>query len=251
MNTRTLVGLPYSPWSCKAQWALDVSGVDYAYETYVPMVGERALKKRLGKGARRVTVPVLFDEGGPYTDSLQIARRAAALAAPGKPNLFPEAHTQAIETWNARSETALQAARSLLTIRVRRDPEALKEMVPKQLIGVPLVGGALGRYGVKWFTRKYRLEQDEDGPRGAVRGVLDTFSAQLEGKRYLLGELSYADLAIAVVLHAVRPPDRMPLGPATFRCWHDPPLIERYPELLEWRDELIARHVPHWGQTRR
>src|SRR5580704_5617991 len=59
-----LLGLPYSPWSEKARWALDARHVPYADVTYAPLVGELALRRKLGKWTGAVTVPVLTEDGG-------------------------------------------------------------------------------------------------------------------------------------------------------------------------------------------
>jgi glutathione S-transferase len=61
---------------------------------------------------------------------------------------------------------------------------------------------------------------------------------------HLLGEFSYADIAMAGALHYVAPvADRyMKLGQATRHSLHDAALAERFASLLAWRDDLYERH---------
>jgi glutathione S-transferase len=44
-----LLALPYSPWSEKARWALDVRGVPYRYRHYQPLLGELGVRRTLRK----------------------------------------------------------------------------------------------------------------------------------------------------------------------------------------------------------
>ena len=53
-----LLGLPYSPWSEKARWALDARKVPYKYKVYAPLVGEPALRFKLKKWSGPVSVPL-------------------------------------------------------------------------------------------------------------------------------------------------------------------------------------------------
>ena len=59
-----LLGLPYSPWSEKARWALDARRVPYREVTYAPLLGEPALRLKLKRWRGNVTVPVLTDDEG-------------------------------------------------------------------------------------------------------------------------------------------------------------------------------------------
>jgi glutathione S-transferase len=60
----------------------------------------------------------------------------------------------------------------------------------------------------------------------------------------VLGEFSYADITMAVILHFVRPvgPDFLGMGKASRRCWSDEELATEYADLLAWRDSLYTRH---------
>src|SRR5690349_1207690 len=103
---RTLIALPYSPWSEKARWALDHHGVAYRNEVYLPMLGEPALRLRTGRLRGRITVPVLIEEDGPpVMDSIAIARHADALG-PGE-KLFPHGLDAQVDEWNDRADRAM------------------------------------------------------------------------------------------------------------------------------------------------
>src|SRR5579862_2703814 len=107
-----LLGLPFSPWSEKARWALDVRRVPYTYRVYQPIVGEPALRMKVGRLRGKVTVPVLTtDDGTVLADSAAIARWADGRGE-GAP-LFPAEHAAAIARFIDLSERALDAARAL------------------------------------------------------------------------------------------------------------------------------------------
>ena len=57
-----LLGLPYSPWSEKARWALDVRHVPYRYRVFQPLIGEPALRFKTRRWTGTVTVPVMTDD---------------------------------------------------------------------------------------------------------------------------------------------------------------------------------------------
>ncbi len=245
-NPRTLVALPYSPWSNKAQWALDVAGLDYAAETYLPMLGEPGLRRRIARSGAKVhkaTVPVLFEAGRPaLTDSFAIASRAAELAPDAQ--LMPAEHLDAIKRWNQRSEDALCALRGVMMAAVAADRGALLETLPPPL-RLPLLGGLVARSGVAFFRRKYELTAAVAEHRAVLRQTLDDVRTALDGGEHLLGQPTYADLAMAVVLHVV-PPAQMVLGPASRAVWHQADFAERYADLVAWRDRLIERRPPQW-----
>src|SRR5262245_28782286 len=106
-----LLGLPYSPWSEKARWALDVRKVPYRYRVYQPLIGEFELRLKTHRFLGAVTVPLLSDEraGEVYDDSAKIARFADTLGE--GPRLFPAEHESAIAHWIEVSERGLEATR--------------------------------------------------------------------------------------------------------------------------------------------
>ena len=62
----------------------------------------------------------------------------------------------------------------------------------------------------------------------------------LDGKPYILGAFSYADILLATTLQLVRPLvwDHMQLGVETARCWTRPELADEFGDLLAWRDDV-------------
>lgn len=244
---RTLVALCYSPWSNKAQWALDVAGLDYEVSSYTPMISETGLRlklRRAGVRVDKVTVPVLFEKGRPpLTDSLDIARRAAESNPDA--GLFPAGREAEVERWNARADGAMQAARALVTASLKRMPAALVESVPR-IFQLPLMGPMIARTGAAYFSRKYALPEGGEAEMSAVAEVLDAWRAALDGRPQLYDRVSYADLAMAVVLHAVEPPAEMVVGHHSRAAWRQPELAARFADLVAWRDALIARHPPQW-----
>lgn len=124
----TLIGLPYSPWSEKARWALDASGVAYRKRTYEPMIGELGLRRLTGNWSGKVSVPVLAIGGRGLADSAVIAKWADDHGkTPG--TLFPAGKDAEIARWIEVGEAALSAGRTLALTRQLQDPAALAELV--------------------------------------------------------------------------------------------------------------------------
>jgi glutathione S-transferase len=241
-----LMGISFSPWSEKARWALDVRRVPYNYRPYQPLLGEPALRWKLGRLTGRVTVPVLTtDDGSVLGDSAEIARWADQHGE--GPRLFPSEHEAKIAHFIDLSERGLSAWRALSLGRVLKDDEALSEMVPgpiRRTLGG--VATSIGRAGVERTLRKYYgREIDTAAHRATLAAILDEIRATL-GKsstsaspRTLLGAFTFADIAVSQVLVSVEPPSfGLKIGAASRRCFPDPELRERYADLVAWRDEL-------------
>ncbi len=239
-----LIALHYSPWSEKARWALDHHHVPYTVEHYMPMLGEPLLRLRTGRLTGPVGVPVLLDGDGAIFDSFAIARHAERNGS-GTP-LFPTAHLAEITRWNDRSNDALTAGRISLITRMSTDRAAQEEALPRfipRALRPALTGAA--QLTVRFLASKYSIARDVEGAEARMAVVLDELRAARGGRTYLLdGELTYADIAAAVVLQMVRPVRDafIRLGPATRACWTIPALEKRYPDLLEWRDQLYEKH---------
>ena len=247
MDKLELLHIPYSPWSEKARFALGVRNIAYVSRIYQPILGELPLRLRLQKLTGRVSVPVLFTPDGPVEDSFAIARWAAAHGS--GPELFPSGAEAEIGRWNAVSERALAAGRALSLGRVLGDREALLEMVPKGLRGVlGSLGVKVAAAGVRRTLRKYDAIGKEHA-RGLVeafgelrRGILAAPANEV-GPRYLLGQLTYADIAAAQVVAFIAPPTTgLRIGPANRRAFTDATLGAQWADLVRWRDALYARH---------
>lgn len=252
-----LVALPYSPWSEKARWALDYNKTDYKEHTYKPLLGEPSLRIRLRKWSGPVGVPALFGADATLSDSYDIAQWADEN---GGGNLFPEHHAGQIELYNVLSERALDAGRKLSLTRMLDDDEAVKEMVPdafRKALGKRAL--VIGRQGIERTLRKWGAADEDFGTaRPLYTNILKQLRKDLakEGKedppgepRTLLGEFTYADIAMAQALAFVSPPaDPIPpahglrVGPASRRSFVDPELAEQFADLLTWRDLLYKKY---------
>jgi glutathione S-transferase len=239
-----LISIPYSPWSERARWALQARGVDFANRTYQPLLGEPELRWRLAKWTGPVSVPVLLTDAGAIADSFAIAQYAVQHGS--GPELFPPGAEAAVAEWNALSERGLDAGRSLSLARVLLNSDALLEMMPRSLRGLP--GAAqIAAAGVKRTLRKYGA-----APQGNLETLTDVLDRLREGlarsastsqPRTLLADFSYADITMAQVLAFVRPPEKgLKIGRANRAAFADNDLAARYSDLLAWRDALYASH---------
>jgi glutathione S-transferase len=245
-----LLGLPYSPWTEKARWALDVRKVPYRYRTYQPLIGEPALRLKTRRFRGNVTVPVLTDDrGGVHADSADIARFADTLGE--GPTLFPEQHASAIAHWIELGERALAAGRVLSLHRTLEDDEALSELVPRGLRNaLGSVAPRVGELGVRRTLRKYGTRaRSVDAYRADAVAALDELRAALASStstpKTVLGVFTFADIAAAQMLSFVSPPAfGLKLGKASRRGFTDPDLAKRYADLVAWRDAIYEAHRP-------
>lgn len=239
---RTLVQLWYSPWSEKARWSLDHHGIPYKKREHLPMIGEPLLKIQTGKLTGRVSVPVLLDTGEVFADSLAIARHADRIGVSSK--LF--AKLDEVQHWSDVSEKTLKGARAALFTRLLHDDDALMEALP------PFIPQAARRASLpvavmaaRFVEKKWVVPSETEQLARDVATGLDAFRAGIAGgKKYLLDDFSYADIAMAAVLQMISPVDTkyIPLGPATRRAWTNEELAQKYGDLIDWRDALYEKH---------
>ena len=238
---RTLVALAYSPWSEKARWALDHHGVRYRYKEYKILLGEPGLRLMTRNVTREATVPVLFDDGEVLTESWDIAQRADAVGR--APTLFPEGQQEEIHRWHQRGQDACALARVRLIESLRQDPDALRAQidasVPRALRSLMYPSSPLV---MAWFANKHAGACPGDG--AALGDACKALREGLGGREHLFEQLTFADMAMAVMLQFVRPvaDAHVPLDARTRRAWEDPALAKEFADLLEWRDGLYARH---------
>jgi len=245
-----LLGLPYSPWTEKARWALDVRKVPYRYRTFQPLVGEPALRLKTRRFRGNVTVPVLTDDrGAVYADSADIARFADTLG--DGPTLFPKEHEAAIAHFIEVGERALAAGRVLSLHRTLDDDAALTELVPRGLRGVlGRLAPRLGELGVRRTLRKYgagarAIEQHRADARAALDELRAALATSTSTPKTVLGAFTFADIAAAQMLSFVSPPAfGIKLGKASRRGFTDPELAKDYADLVAWRDALYEAHRP-------
>lgn len=240
-----LVGEYFSPWTEKARWALDHHRLAHAFREYTPLVDEPWLRFATRNFSRKpATVPVLFDGDEAWMDSFAIAQHADRKGA--RPKLFPASRLEAIEAWNEKSERALRAGRALFFTRLSNDAEAQLDFVPSFFPKPvrPYLRRSMGPTLV--YLRKKHGVDDAFLARAhdELDAALASLREALSGRPHLLDELSYADLAMAVVLQFVKPVDdrHIPLSRAHRRCFTETELARKHGDLLEWRDRLYAAH---------
>jgi glutathione S-transferase len=77
-----------------------------------------------------------------------------------------------------------------------------------------------------------------------LRPALEEIRKARGDRATLLPDFTFADVAIAASLQAVRPRARAPFGPGTRAIWENGALASEYADLLAWRDEVYAKHRP-------
>ncbi|MBC8071849.1 MAG: glutathione S-transferase [Deltaproteobacteria bacterium] len=239
-----LVVLHVSPWSERVRWALDHHGIAYQLIQHAPFLGEGRLRKLVGDNGRAATVPVLVDGAQVISQSWDIVAHADRHGR--GTTLIPAAHEDAIREWVGIVDTAAGHGRALVIGRMLRSPPALDESLPPAVPRWlrPLLR-PITRHGSRWFARKYGLDLDAAlANERAVIDALDHLRRSLGGRRYLLGELTYADIVVATLLQGIAPVDDeyIRLGPATRDVWTNRALAEHYADLLTWRDALYREH---------
>ena len=239
MERTTLYYMPYSPWSHKTRFALRHHKLALHEHAYTPLIDEPALRLRLRKWSGRVTVPILFAPDRTLTDSWDIVDYADRHGS-GNP-LIPTTAREQVADWNAASERLLGASRYCTMLRALEAPEVLLDVVPKP------VASLLGRRGAlisaRLFNAKYKIRASER-PRNLhiMREELSRLRGALaDGRRYLLGELSYADVAMSIALMMLGfLHGETVLGPRRLSVETD--LVEEHADLLAWRDAFHAQH---------
>jgi glutathione S-transferase len=240
----TLLSLHYSPWSERARWALDYQGVEYRLVQHAPFLGERRLRKVVGKRVERATVPVLVTEDSVLRDSWDIALHADARGSREK--LVPSELEASIRELNDLAESTMVRSRGLVTAALLENDAALDQGLPRYVPPVlrPLLR-PLSRYGTRWFARKYGLDlADLETPRRILAQTLALFRERYGTRPYLFDRFTYADIVFCSLLQGVRPVDDryLRLWPAWRTVWTQPALAAEFSDLLERRDRLYAAH---------
>ena len=186
---------------------------------------------------------MLFCDRETLTDSWDIAAYADRVGSGGA--LIPQARAAEIAAWNARSERLMAAGRGLTMLRTLRAPDAAAEALPKpvsKLFGERGVIAAVRAFNIKYGIQENRRSEYE----AAIQAELSSLREALRhGGRYVLGQFTYADIAMAVATMLIKPRADAPMGPAMRRVATDEALADAYADLLAWRDKLYAEHPPH------
>ena len=236
-----LIGISYSPWTLKARWALDHHRIEYNYSEHLIMVGIPLLRWKTSRWLGAVTVPSLVGMKQPLLDSFAIARWADQQG--GGQSLFPAEHTDAIEHWNEKSDVILNVARMLTTQELAKDTAALAEALPFYLKPVP-GSVAVAKQAAHYVLRQYEVPGSNRTWLESLRACFLELREALGTQDYLLGEFTFADVAMAAAIQAIQPPDSqyIPLGPASQRCWTRPELVAEFGDLLHWRTQIFEKH---------
>ena len=239
-----LVGETFSPWTKKARWGLERCGVRYDYQEYTPTLSEPGLRWRMRQFTGSVSVPVLFVGKQIIRGSWDIVSYANAVS-----DHAPLGDLTTIAHWDMLSERALAEGRTRVVRAIKHSDAALEESLPgfiPQPLRKPL--RLIARDAVTRLDRKYAHLYEP----GAIRSALEATRNGLDqsGQDYLLGNFSYADITMAVVLEVIAPIARTepPLGSATAACWNDIPLAEEFADLIQWRNRLAADQAASYSQ---
>ncbi|MCA9643581.1 MAG: glutathione S-transferase [Myxococcales bacterium] len=246
--SRTLYGLAYSPWTERARWALDHHRIPHRYREHLILIGEPSLRWRSrNAGTSKASVPLFVDGDLAIGDSLAIAQHADAV---GRGAPLGTDHPD-FAAFSARVETALQAARALVTAAILADPEALRESAraaaPEAL--TPMMR-PVAATAARFIARKYSADlKADDRNRASIREVLTELRQRRAETPYLQGEhFSAFDIWAATLLQGVRPVAHtyIKLSPAVERAWTQPELAREFEDLISWRNRIyqLHRHGP-------
>jgi glutathione S-transferase len=240
-----LVGIAASPWTERARWVLDHHRIDYRWTEYQPLLGGPWLRLFALRPTGRVTLPVLRDGRAVLRESFEIVQHAERSGAQAR--LLPD--ITAVIRWNQRSDRALDAGRLLAAPRFAASDAALDEGLPRALpalLASPL--RALERARVRRRPGGRGLDPAESAAAEAtLRELLVELRRGLaRGPHLRGGRFSYADIAMASALHFVRPVSEayLQMGPESRACRTQAALAGEFADLLDWRDQLYARHRP-------
>jgi glutathione S-transferase len=247
---RTLYGLPYSPWTHRALFALDHHAIAYRFVEHVPMLGELRLRRITGH--RRPTVPVLVSGTDVLMGSSEIARLADREGAGSK--LFPEGKETGIAVWEAHADQILSVARMRVMGNLRQSPKALAEALPPFVPGPfrPMLR-IFAKQAIDYLAKKHDVAGAPDTRlRKEVFPVFDALEKTLasgsghESRATIFEELTFADLAMASAVSGFFPtkaePGTTKMRAATLACWTCDELVEKYPRVYAWRDRIYEAH---------
>lgn len=245
--TLKLMVFPPSPWSEKARWALDAAGLDYEKIVHTPLISNMRARRLAGNfnPRRKLSLPIAACGDQVMDDSFGIASYAADHRKEGSVDLFPKNKLAEIQYWNDLSNRLMNILRkrALPAMKTNRTllENNLPPLVPKPLR--PYLTG-VSKMAIDYIDRKYPVDS-KDTEEVLIQGF-ETLRDALSkaGGDYLLGDFSYADIAMAVTLQPVKPVENhyIPLDDGTRECWTDPALINQFQDLIEWRDRIYQHH---------
>ncbi len=234
-----LFTIGYSPWSEKARWALDHHRIDYRERNrYLPGFTVPWLRIRFALPAA-LTLPLLIAKSERIFDSKRIAQWADACGQGSR--LFPPENLGDIEQWNSRCEEVLDSGRALFLQRLVDDAEARALMLPRWAANSTLLHQYARRRSRSLLNKYGGALRTPDAHRSRMRGTFEHVRAALaDGRRYLLGPFTFADIAAATSMHYLTPVvhSRVPVERRAHQLWSINELAAEFPDLLHYRDAL-------------
>ena len=240
--SRTLYGLAISPWTERARWALEHHGVAYTYHEHVPMLGEVLLRRKAG--VKKASVPLLADGDDIVMGSFEIAKHAERIGRGA--SLFPRDREGEIAQWADAAERMTRVGRASLFRKLMRSKAAQTETLPSFIPGG--LRGALtpsAAMAIRFLARKYAVPEDVEAElEHTLRPLLLDLRAAIGKGGYVLSgtTFTFADLAMASTMQAIRPRAASSFGPATREAWTIDEIAEEFADLLQWRDTIYAKH---------
>ena len=240
MKVPTLYGMHYSPWSQRARWALEHHHIDYHYREHTPLLGEFALRRRGRAGGiqGRISVPMLVLPEEVLSDSWDIICHADRVGT----GASLQTDKSEVSSWASRLEPAYDAARRRVTRRTLESKSALTEAaagaVPRWLAGP---SSPIAAIGARFIGRKYRFDPKSACNQETLVGGLEAIREALGEGPFIYETFSAADIIAASLVTAVQPHAAASLGPATRAVWTDEELLERFSDLVTWRDTVRSK----------
>jgi glutathione S-transferase len=242
--TATLYTISYSPWSARAEWALNLCGVPFEKREYLPMLGEPMLRARLRDFTGKVSVPAFIDRDVRIVDSRKIAEHAVKVGS-SPVSLFPAEDGLELDRWHRLAEKMLESGRALVAWKTAQSEERMLASVPFPTPG-PLkpVGRGLAMLGIHFLSEKYDFDPAAaERHRQIIRLGMIALRDALEQREepFLLGRLSWADIAMASAMQVVNPAPNevIALSDVLRETWTTPELAEEFSDLEGWREEVF------------
>ena len=236
-----LYEFPLSHFCEKARWALDHHRVPFQARPLSPGLHVPALKRL---GVPDTTVPVLRWSGQTLQGSAAIidALDAAAPARALTP-LDPGAAAE-VARWETLADQAFgdDMRRVAYALLLEEPPAVIAMWTTHAPFWMPWVYRALWSQVVLGIRKKYRMRPERVvASREAFLQALDALDAQIDGRRYVVGDrLTRADIAIAALLS--------PLVQPAERPWRSP--VAPPAAFATWQAELRSRPFWAWVEAR-
>jgi len=249
-----LVTIAFSHYNEKARWGLDRFGVDYEDRRYLPMLHffgvMWATRLRGGSSERHSTrwsTPLLLtDDGTRIHDSSRIVRYASDRFGTEHTSLYPAEHATRIEQIEQRvGERLGPHTRRIAYYYLLAEPKRLAWLMRNNTGRVQNGLYTALSPGIRFALRRALgvNRPAMEASRARVRAEVDTLSAELGDRPYLLGDrFTAADLAASCMLAPMLAPSLEEGYSARLPSPDDRP-AELAPFIEEVRQSPIGRHA--------